>query len=502
MIKHMKKMVCFLLATIMMLAMSTTVMADEPATADIIKIIVSDTAEGETYKLYKLLDLSIDVEKEAYSYYLNTTWGEFFKAGGAGNAYVDLKEVGTTTYVTWKTNKKSDTDMEAFGKAAAAYVEENNLTAEKTETDSETSTDIIFDALDSGYYLITSTKGTLAMVGTTPNHENGEEEPNVYRISEKTGTPSITKEIKGVTTDEKHYKHAQIGDTIQYVLTVNAKKGAKNYKIVDEMDLGLTLDKDTIVVKSGDNNLTENTDYTIAYSDKMETGEEESESVKTGNIMTITFTDSYLDSITADTTITVEYSAEFNKNALKKFAANNTATLNYGSEGTVGALAQVTTCSFEVLKYAEGDSEKKPLAGAEFQLYRVVGDNHVLVKLIRGEDSQTYNVADAEDCDGDYVVYSFITVDTGNITINGVDTGEYVLKEIKAPAGYNKMSTDKQFNVRADEDLVVVEISNAKGALLPETGGMGTTIFYVVGSVLVVGAAVLLITKKRMKANE
>ena len=97
-------------------------------------------------------------------------------------------------------------------------------------------------------------------------------------------------------------------------------------------------------------------------------------------------------------------------------------------------------------------------------------------------------------------VNSFTTVASGKIVIKGVDLDSYTLVETAAPAGYNKLKDPVEVAVLATNALTV-EVPNASGTELPSTGGMGTTIFYVLGSVLVLGAVVLLVTKKRMSTN-
>lgn len=96
----------------------------------------------------------------------------------------------------------------------------------------------------------------------------------------------------------------------------------------------------------------------------------------------------------------------------------------------------------------------------------------------------------------------------GKITFAGLGEGTYKLEETKVPAGYNKMEdkeftitfneTDKDFSVTGDLTSLAPTIENNSGSTLPSTGGIGTTIFYIVGAVLVIGAAILLVTKKRM----
>ena len=94
-------------------------------------------------------------------------------------------------------------------------------------------------------------------------------------------------------------------------------------------------------------------------------------------------------------------------------------------------------------------------------------------------------------------VDSFTTVDSGKIVIKGVDLDKYTLVETAAPAGYNKLNDPVDVTV-LDTNALTVEVPNATGTELPSTGGMGTTIFYIVGAVLVIGAGVVLVAKKRM----
>ena len=140
-----------------------------------------------------------------------------------------------------------------------------------------------------------------------------------------------------------------------------------------------------------------------------------------------------------------------------------------------------------------------------------------LIALIK--DGSDYRVATpAEITDGTGVVY---IIDAGNATIKGLDDSiPYYLYEVKAPAGYNLLSDPVTFKITAgynedgsalepDMPTVVVgtgtpsttlstNIVNKQGNTLPTTGGIGTTIFYVLGSILVLGAVILLVTRRRM----
>lgn len=456
--KHAKKLASLLLALVMVFSLTVTAFA-----AGTNSITVTGAQANETYKIYKMLDLAVNENMTAYSYTVNNAWQGFFTGEGAGAAYVDIDEQG---YVTWKEDKNTAADMEAFGKAAAAYA---TMTALDTKTPTEDG-DIVFGNLESGYYLITSTNGNLAMVDTTPTNPD-------RTVNEKNPDATLDKDVQEDSTQAwGNENSAQIGDTVNFKVSIDVKKGAKNYVMHDKMEDGLTFNADSVAIAG----LTKDTDYTVVT-----TG------LTDGCTFEIRFTETYLNSITENTTLTVTYSAVLNENASVEIGEKNDAKLTWGdSSGTEWSETVTKIYQFEVLKYAKGDADKNPLAGATFQL-KDAKDN--VVKLIKDSDTE-YRVANGDE---EGAVDSFTTVDSGNIVIKGVDLDDYTLVETKAPAGYNLLKDPVDVKVNAENKLIV-EVENSAGTELPSTGGMGTTIFYVVGSILLVGAAVLLITKKRM----
>lgn len=152
------------------------------------------------------------------------------------------------------------------------------------------------------------------------------------------------------------------------------------------------------------------------------------------------------------------------------------------------------TGKFQILKYDENDSTMV-LEGAQFEVYRAA----------TAEDTNTTTIM----CNG--VQYAVVPVMVGGEKLvlttgeNGLavspelDCGTYFLVEVKAPAGYNLLPGAVSVTVLSSEmNTVTVEIPNQRGSVLPETGGVGTTWFLIIGGVLTVGAVVLLVTKKRM----
>lgn len=466
--KYLKKLTVVVLSLALVMSLTSVAFAANDNT-----ITINGAKVGQTYKVYKMLDLKTDSSNEAFSYTVSSDWEAFFTGEGAGAAYVTINDNG---YVEWKAGKETAdetaAEMEKFGKAAAAYAKSKSATASQKAT----ADPLVFTGLESGYYLITSTYGTLAMVDTTPTTPNA-------TVNEKNSTPVPDKEVKEDSTQNWGKENdAQIGDTVYYKTKLTLQKGALKYVMHDKMDDGLTFNTESVEIKG----LTEGTDYTVV-----------TEGLGDGCTFEVRFTETYLNSITGQTEITVTYNAVLNENAKVETPEVNKVTLTWGENNdneSEPTTTETETHKFEVLKYDGKDTDKKNLAGAEFQLKNADGE---VVKLIKENDT-TYRVANGDEAGA---VDKFVTVATGNIVINGVDSDAYTLKEVKAPDGYNLIKNE--ISVQIDEaNNLVVEIANNTGLELPGTGGMGTTLIYGAGAVLVIGAAVLLVSKKRMTSNK
>jgi len=490
----MKKFASLLLALVMVFAMATTAFA---ANIDLGRnaITVNNVAAGETYKLYKMLDLVVNDESNpsAYSYTVNSAWADFFKAAegetpaGVGRTYVEIDVQG---YVTWK----DSADVAEYGKAAAKFAADNNLTALQTITPKGFEKGIVFSNLDSGYYLITSTLGTQVIVLTTPKN------PKPV-VNEKNSSTTIDKKVKeDYDNSWGNENTAEIGQTVEFKTTIHAKKGAKNYVLHDEMSEGLTLNASSIKVQVNNVDLAA-ASYEVKTSDLTDSCDFE-----------ITFKQTYLDSITADTDIVVTYSAVLNEKAVISIDANTNKTkLDYGDNSkTEWDETKTYTFKFDIIKT---DSDKKLLTGAKFELYdaETNGNKIALVK----ESEGVYRVATSEEQKA--TNFTSAVIEAGKVTVKGLDANtSYWLQETEAPAGYNKLAGRVEVKIENSNRSTTfdaskndpwketdggVQITNNTGTELPSTGGIGTTIFYVLGSVLALGAAVLLITKKRMSVR-
>lgn len=479
--KHLKKLAGCLLALVMILTMSNVavVNAANGTNNDNGTITINDAVEGHTYNAYQILVLeSYDTEKGAYAYKANSEWASWLKTQ---TQYVSIDD--DQGYVTWVQNA----DAAAFAKAALAHAEESSINPIKTlKADGTT---VNFTDLNLGYYLVDTTVGTLCSLNTTT--------PNVI-MEEKNEIPPVDKKVQEDSTKNWGEENtAEIGDTVDFKTTITAKKGAQSYVLHDEMSPGLTLNGDSIKVQVN------GTDLNSQYYDI------KTESLADGCDFEITFAQSYLDTITADTDIVVTYSAVVNENAVVHDDANTNKTkLTFGEDNrdeTTWDETKTYTFKVDVVKT---DSKNKVLDGAQFKLYDAkTGGNEIeLVQVIQGVDG-AYRLAKDRETGVEY-----ITTVNGQLEIKGFDANtNYYLEETKAPDGYNKLAERveiavKEANLEANVTNDTwhsggVHIVNNTGSLIPSTGGMGTTVLYMAGGVLVIAAGALLIFRRRMHTD-
>ena len=225
-----------------------------------------------------------------------------------------------------------------------------------------------------------------------------------------------------------------------------------------------------------------------------------------GPIVDVKFENSFIEGLEKGTQFTVYYSATLNENANIVVDGNdNTVYLSYGEDSTWETAEHKTTTytwKFDVFKFAKEGETKKSLAGAVFKLF---DENNDVVRFTE-VSTNIYKV------DKDGTVDKLETETDGKFEIVGLDEGTYKLHEVSAPDGYNKLAKDVDVVITSEYDETAltasykinsetpatIEVENKTGGLFPETGGIGTTIFYIVGILLMLAAVVVFITKKRM----
>lgn len=467
--KTFKKLFAALLAAALVLAMAVPAFAVTNATKG--SITISNTVKDETYTIYRMFKLdSYNAESNTYSYTVESDWEGFFKTGAGGN-YITLDG---QNHPTWTAADENDsTTVAAFAKAALAWAADKKISGTK---ETATGGTVTFSNLDLGYYLVDSSLGALCGLNTT--------NPNAT-IKEKNEKPEIKKEVQTSAGDWSSENNAKIGDTVEYKVEIKVADGAQKYTVTDTMSKGLTFNNSSLKVTAND---AVTTDYTLT---------------STTNGFTLVLPETYVSTLTKGTTIIVTYNATLNKDAVIDGDGNaNEVKLSYGNhQNTVPSKVTTKSYQFDLVK-VDGTTNKL-LNGAEFKLYDAENGGSV-IKVVPVAGG--YRVANGDETGA---------VDTikvnGKVHISGLDKTTYWLEETKAPDGYNMLTERKPVSLTNGSNNTTltsstwseadhgVAVENNAGTVLPSTGGMGTTLFYVIGGGLMVAAVVLLVTKKRME---
>ena len=520
--KAIKKLLAALLAVAMLCAMAVPAFAtDETAGATGTAtthnsssangtITINNAVNGTEYKIYRILDLQYNEATKSYRYVTNNTWNAFVTEK---SDYLTINEGGN---VTWKENA----DIAEFAQLARQHVSDAKVKPEKTEDGYLGSAK--FTGLPLGWYLVVSnlTTDSICSIDTTA--------PDAI-IEEKNSNPTIDKHVYVGNLGEKS-NNAGIGDTVNFMIQVNVTDGKPaNYVVHDSMSAGLNFNKDITVYRynpSSENpgslpdfsNATLNSsNYTVITN---------ATDCTTYNNSNCTFEVRFNEGVLKHNDIVViKYSATVNEKAVIGVAGNpNKTTLTYNNGHTEESTTKTYVWEMGVHKYTNLGTGKEDtaLADAEFKLYKGADANKKYASFSTAntvDGTSVYKltgwVADAG------AATAVVTPASGNIKLEGLDAGTYYLEETKAPVGYNKLTapltvkvestlptaagTNATYTVKyGTEDTAAdadnrVPVINQAGVELPSTGGMGTTLFYVVGGGLMVAAIVLLVTKKRME---
>ncbi len=496
------KKITKVLSVMMILAMLLSMTGIIASAADTGSIKLTNPAKDINYSLYKILDLATyDKSLGAYLYTVESNWAGFFTGTAAGLTYMEKITINNVEYVQWKAATTDDV-VQAFAKAALAYAKDNSITNVGTYKGTGAETDgYTFSNLDLGYYLLDSSLGALCSLTTT--------DPDVT-ITEKNDTHTIDKVVKEDSTDSWGKAATyQIGDVVPFKVTITAKKGAESLVMHDIMEAGLTLNQSSFKITVSGVEM-DSANYTITHAPTEHNGK--------NCTFHIAFAKTYLDSISANTEIVVEYSAVMNANAeLHENTNDNTSWLTAGDDFfTEETTVKVSTFMFDLVKT---NASKKLLANAKFEIYdAATGGNKI--SLVKVNDT-TYRVATADEKAAEgFVSAEILTIANNPIRIQGLDgdtSTTYYLHETEAPAGYNLldarvpvklMTTDADpvaTNLLATMDTATpemyvsggVNVINNTGSKLPETGGMGTTMFIVLGSFTALVFAVVLVARKK-----
>ena len=500
--KLIKKIAAIMFAFMMVVSMSCNVKADDTTTATG-TITINNAIPEQTYTIYKILDLESYSPKEEngketgnFAYKPSSEWESFIKGENVRDKYFTFEG----EYVSWKENA----DPAEFAKLALDYAKTNSKANQGLVTAS--GTPVQFTGLGLGYYLVDSSVGTLCSLDTT--------KPTV-EIKEKNGVPSVDKKVSNSKTGTFGTSStASIGDTVYFKTIITAQPGAQNYVLHDKMDAGLTFNESSVKAILNKNEPKENkeltaTDYSVVTRDLEDSGPK--------CTFHIEFTPKLCESLKADDTITVTYSATLNENAVIAGEGNKNETwLKYGENNNLETTHPTTTTkTFEmnVFKFYEdknNSNTEKGLAGATFKLTKDSQDAVNIGFVKTSNETATDDVYRVAKRGETGTVATITSPKSGKFTIQGLGAGTYYLTEIQQPDGYNKLSgpvtvvidKDGQVKVKngdAYDEVTQVKVENKSGTVLPSTGGAGTTMIYLIGGALVLGSGVVLATKRRVK---
>ena len=493
-----RKLASLLLALVMVFALATTAFAQDVTVAGGTgSITISNAAKGETYTIYKLFDATVNADGSsiAYTGTIPTSLNTYFTADG--NGYISATPAA----------KDGENMSEGLKTALKAWT----ATATAAATAESDGSALNFKELAYGYYVVTTTQGDQVIsVDSTM--------PNVTIVDKNSSTP---KDLNKTASSND----VSIGDTVTYTVSFKTSnyygagteaKEIVSYTIEDTLPEFLSnVTVTSIIVDNDGSDTTTNdrTTVTAQFADKK---------------IVIDWYDEANNQFLYDNgaTVTITYTAKVtDKAAIDGNGNTNKVTVTWTTKGGVEPGPDKVETDATIFTYAialkKVNNKGVALPGAVFQF--------------------PFYVKSTADADGAYIyagttggaglTNQITTPDSGVIIVKGVNSGSYEIKEVTAPAGYNKLtapvtveavktgSTSTHTTVYLDKDGNVVDVSaketevkvdidtiaatavvvvNKAGTELPSTGGMGTTVFYILGAVLVLGAVVLLVTKKRM----
>lgn len=480
--KRVKRVLALLAAFALVLAMAVPAFAEENTG----RITVQGAVNGEIYSIYKIFDVTgydMTTNPHKITYKVTDGWASFFEKGNPGANYVTLDSKNQISGTTLDSSTAPE-----FAAAAIEWAKDSNHNIKATDSKTANGDSVTFTNVADGYYLVDTSLGALCSLDNVTG--------NAAKISEKNKVPSVEKKVKsGDNYDSSN--SAKIGDTVEYKTTITINGSVEKVVLHDKMDAGLTFNETSVKVKVGAADVAEDK-YTL-----QKPGTESSDPCT----FEIEFKDSYIAGLAIGTQIEVTYSATLNESAVIGTTGNKNDTwLKYGNSGSVTSETTTYSYSFDLVKT---DSDGTLLAGAKFKLY-ADQDCTNEIKLV-ADGTNGYRVATTGETGGPYIE----TNANNALTIKGLKgTTAYYLKEIEAPKGYNELENAFAFNIASanissnlsdtsnkwDEGKSTgIHIINNAGTTLPSTGGMGTTVFYVVGGGLMAVAVVLLVTKKRME---
>lgn len=468
--KVIKKMLAVTTAVMMMLASVISVSA-AGAQGTISFHTGNHDVNGVEFKVYRMMDATVSGSNIAYT--INADFKNFFTDDLLSGVAGESKDDKAYNYV------KENVTKEEFQNKVKEYAKTINATS--TFTGEANKKEYAVENVDFGYYVVIPNGEVFAPSFTTLSKDT----QNVYLKGKE---PGVEKKV-----NDKDWDSAQIGDTVNFTVTsmVPNMTGCTEYffKLTDTMSEGLTVTNETLNLAVTIGNTTLNAqDYTVTID---------------GENITVEIKDFIKYKEQANEEIVFTYSAVLNE---KGNADTNTANVHWGNDAnhlTEGKPDTVYVHTHQLIINKKNE-QKENLAKAEFELYRGTDVNADPIKFVDLKNG-TYRVAKVGEAN---TTTTLVSPANGTITVKGLDEGDYRLVETKAPDGYNKLSAPVEIKITATSNNGgqtvevsgnVHEVINKSGSLLPETGGVGTVMFTIVGvvGILLIAASLLLGNKKK-----
>ncbi|MCQ2514639.1 MAG: hypothetical protein MJ089_06100 [Ruminococcus sp.] len=480
-------------------------------------ITVKDTNKDQVYKVYKIFDIeSYDEDRGVYIYKcINDEAADFLRE----SVLSELLDVDSNGYVSWKL---SDVDRDTEAKYLAYFLDlvvtEGAFTPDATQKSTADGSDIVFDNLPLGYYLIQTTTGGLCALTTT--------NPDAV-VHDKNEAPTIKKYVGDLEVEQfSKTNNSFISGTNVFYLLIDSKAGAMNYRIHDVMDSGFDLliqdgklsnymyaaykisdDPDPMAAYDWDNIVQIPEEYYTITTDCADgcTFEVEFD----GSLIEEMSIQSYIADV--DISFMFAYGATLNDKAkISPLSNDNKTWLEYGEmvdtddDGVPDSYSKTPEDKTQTYTYqidiAKTDEFNNMLNGARFKVYSAATG---------GTEIEFYKISDGVyrlPMPGESTVNY---LEGSHIEIKGIaNLGVVYLEEIKQPLGYNILKNRVPVILTSSNNTCViiddvyqsggVHVINKAGSLLPTTGNIGTTIFYVCGVVLVLGVSLFYISKRRL----
>lgn len=479
--KRMSKLLALVLTLVMALSLVNTAFAAEGGT-----IKITGTT-NRIYSVYQMFDVEVvDDDNAKYKYSVLEEWKDFTAPG-----YFEK----INGYIHWKKATASPADGAAIAQLAKAYLDNQNKTEIKISpvTTVQVNNSVPVGVTENGYYLLVPDDGSTCGVLVIVNNE-------AHEIKEKSVAPGMPKVAKKVLEDSTNtygsVNDVDIGQDIVFQTTITAGAGASNYVLHDMMDEHLVWDdsgrgfvtRDGNELKRGDG--PNDGDFYVVDGDI--------DGCDKGCTFHVIFNKSVTDTLHENATLVVNYYAKLKGDADANIAHVNTTWLTHTEQNIPTDKSSTSTYTYAVtVTKTDG---KDPLPGAGFVLKDNVNKYYKWVPKNESVEKPYDHVEWVDNID-DATVHTTSTDNDCVVVFKGVDAENFTVIEKVVPGGYTGIGespvTTKPSENGITADLGKVTVINTLGSALPETGGMGTTLFYVGGGLLVAAAVVLLALKKR-----